>query len=238
MFAGAKAIFMLHAVQRWHSVHFDPHISHSRSYWIGSREYSNWNWKCQLLFESWVFQFTRNLTIKINTIWIFFAERFLSQFLFFFLPVGIIILLNVVLFVMIAISFQEARKRATTNDENNFNIPIPSTQHIDKWEISTWIKISCLKIKIAMCCALPFSVQVYLGLFVIAGVAWILEIVSFLLTPGNAIYLITDIWNCAQGLLIFTLLVMRRSIFQLIKERFVDAQIQAVCQFIWMFMQK
>lgn len=70
--------------------------------------------------------------INLNSI---FAERFLSQFLFFYLPVGIIILLNAILFVLIAMNFQEARKRATATDqsnENRFDSQKTSTKHIDK----------------------------------------------------------------------------------------------------------
>lgn len=67
----------------------------------------------------------------------FFPERFLSQFLFFYLPVGIIILLNAILFVLIALNYQEARKRATATDqsnENGFDSQKTATKHIDKWD--------------------------------------------------------------------------------------------------------
>lgn len=71
-------------------------------------------------------------TIEFNLI---FAERFLSQFLFFYLPVGIIILLNVILFVLIAFNFHEARKRATATDrpnEHDAETQKTSRKHIDK----------------------------------------------------------------------------------------------------------
>lgn len=43
------------------------------------------------------------------------------------------------LFVLIALNFQEARKRATATEEsheNNFNFQKSSTKHIDKWDLS------------------------------------------------------------------------------------------------------
>lgn len=56
----------------------------------------------------------------------------------------------------------------------------------------------------------------------IASVAWALEIYSFLASPNSIIFLFIDTWNCLQGILIFILLVMRRHVLQLIKERFIS----------------
>lgn len=60
----------------------------------------------------------------------------------------------------------------------------------------------------------------YARLFVIAGITWILEVVSFLVSAYSTIFFISDIWNCLQGVFIFVLLVMRRRVLQLIKERY------------------
>lgn len=50
---------------------------------------------------------------------------------------------------------------------------------------------------------------------------WVLEVVSFLVAADSPIFLLSDIWNCLQGVLIFILLIMRRRVFRLIKERFI-----------------
>lgn len=62
--------------------------------------------------------------------------------------------------------------------------------------------------------------MIYLRLFVIAGITWTLEVVSFLIAPSSTAFLFSDIWNTLQGMFIFILLVLRRRVLRLIKERF------------------
>lgn len=51
------------------------------------------------------------------------------------------------------------------------------------------------------------------------GVTWIMEGISYFASQGSPYFLITDIWNCAQGVLIFVLFVLKRRILQLIRKR-------------------
>lgn len=60
----------------------------------------------------------------------------------------------------------------------------------------------------------------YTRLFVIAGITWILEVIGFLMDPGSLIFYVSDVWNCLQGVFIFILLIMRRRVLRLIKERY------------------
>lgn len=53
------------------------------------------------------------------------------------------------------------------------------------------------------------------------GVTWSMEIISFLISPQSNFFLLTDICNTIQGVLIFVLFVMKRRVMRLIKKRFV-----------------
>lgn len=46
-----------------------------------------------------------------------------------------------------------------------------------------------------------------------------MEGISYFASPGSSYFLLTDIWNCAQGVLIFVLFVLKRRILQLIRKR-------------------
>lgn len=52
------------------------------------------------------------------------------------------------------------------------------------------------------------------------GVTWIAEGISYFASQGSPYFLITDIWNCAQGVLIFVLFVLKRRVLKLIRKRF------------------
>lgn len=60
----------------------------------------------------------------------------------------------------------------------------------------------------------------YTRLFVIAGITWILEIIGFLVAPDSWIFYVSDVWNCLQGVFIFIILIMRRRVLRMIKERY------------------
>lgn len=66
-----------------------------------------------------------------------------------------------------------------------------------------------------------FSFTMYLRLFIVMGVTWSMEGISFLISPENDLFLLTDICNTSQGVLIFVLFVMKRRVLRLIKKRFV-----------------
>lgn len=66
-----------------------------------------------------------------------------------------------------------------------------------------------------------FSFTLYLRLFIVMGVTWSMEAISFFISAESDFFLLTDICNTIQGVLIFVLFVMKRRIFRLIKKRFV-----------------
>lgn len=147
-----------------------------------------------------------------------FTGAFVPQLLFFYLPVSIIIGLNIVLFIALVMQLYQSRQRGSqmrhshenmSETQNTFNC-----KRTDEWVNCGHFGFKSIQLNI-------FSVRLYLLLFLVAGVAWILEIISFLTPPDTIIYLIIDIWYCLQGILIFILLVLRRPVVQLIKERFI-----------------
>lgn len=71
-----------------------------------------------------------------------------------------------------------------------------------------------------------FSFKLYLRLSVVAGITWIMEVISFIsihLIPsvsGNFIFKIFDVLNALQGVFIFIVFLVRRRVLCLIRERF------------------
>lgn len=53
------------------------------------------------------------------------------------------------------------------------------------------------------------------------GVTWSMEPLSWAISPESKYFILTDICNTLQGVLIFVLFVLKRHVFRLIKKRFV-----------------
>lgn len=69
---------------------------------------------------------------------------------------------------------------------------------------------------------ITFSFTLYLRLFVVAGVIWILEVISFLIAPTSNFFLVIDICNSLQGVFIFILFILRPRVLRLIRYRQVN----------------
>lgn len=54
------------------------------------------------------------------------------------------------------------------------------------------------------------------------GVTWSMEAISFFISRDSMLFIIFDLCNTIQGVVIFILFVLKRRIFKLIKNRFVD----------------
>lgn len=66
-----------------------------------------------------------------------------------------------------------------------------------------------------------FSFILYFRLFIVAGIAWIMEIVWFVVPFNSTIYFLADLFNSLQGVFIFVLFVLKPRVLRLIKKRFV-----------------
>lgn len=64
------------------------------------------------------------------------------------------------------------------------------------------------------------SFILFLRLFIVMGVVWIMESISFLVDSKNIHFFFFDMWNCLQGVLIFAFMVCKRRVFELMKKRF------------------
>lgn len=73
-------------------------------------------------------------------------------------------------------------------------------------------------------CFVIDSLMLYVRLFVITGVTWFMEGLSFLISPENndCFFRMFDIWNALQGLIIFLSYTMKRRVLILIRKRQVN----------------
>uniref|UniRef100_A0A1B0C5F5 G-protein coupled receptors family 2 profile 2 domain-containing protein n=1 Tax=Glossina palpalis gambiensis TaxID=67801 RepID=A0A1B0C5F5_9MUSC len=68
------------------------------------------------------------------------------------------------------------------------------------------------------------NVALFLRLFIIMGISWLLDIISYLVghnsdNSGNFIFYISDFMNAIQGVLIFILFVLKPKVWKLLKGR-------------------
>ncbi|XP_037933024.1 G-protein coupled receptor Mth2-like isoform X2 [Teleopsis dalmanni] len=120
-----------------------------------------------------------------------------SAMIYFFGPILIIILANTVMFVMTAMKIHKVQvemARIMAREDSTRNLRTEK----DKFGL-------------------------FLRLFIVMGVTWCLEIMSYFVGPDKAwakIFYITDICNAIQGFLIFMLFVMKKKVKHLITNRY------------------
>lgn len=61
---------------------------------------------------------------------------------------------------------------------------------------------------------------IFVRLFIIMGVTWSMEPISWIISADHWSFYLTDACNCIQGVLIFILFVMKRKIYLLLRKRF------------------
>ncbi|KAL1132465.1 hypothetical protein AAG570_010420 [Ranatra chinensis] len=64
-----------------------------------------------------------------------------------------------------------------------------------------------------------FRFNLYLKLFVVMGINWVMELVSWVVKGPQQIWYLTDITNTLQGVFIFVIFVCKRRIFRLINQK-------------------
>lgn len=65
-----------------------------------------------------------------------------------------------------------------------------------------------------------YSYSLFLRLFIIMGVAWLTEPISWAFAPDSNYFMVTDVINQSQGFLIFILFVLKPEVIRRIKQRF------------------
>jgi len=69
---------------------------------------------------------------------------------------------------------------------------------------------------------IPFSYTFFLRLFIIMGMSWSLEIISYLVQSNETwanVFLVADYFNWSQGIIIFVLFILKRSTLKLLRDR-------------------
>ncbi|XP_061397128.1 G-protein coupled receptor Mth2-like [Musca vetustissima] len=119
-----------------------------------------------------------------------------AGFIYFFTPIMFIIVANIIMFVMTALKIHRVQKemaRIMAKEDSTRNLK----KEKDKFGL-------------------------FLRLFLVMGVTWSLEIISYFVGPESKwakIFYAADICNAVQGFLIFMLFVMKRKVKMLITNR-------------------
>ncbi|XP_046390301.1 probable G-protein coupled receptor Mth-like 3 [Ischnura elegans] len=126
-----------------------------------------------------------------RTCW--FYEDF-TRMIFFICPVAIILSVNLCLFIYTAynISIINRKNRQCTDKK-------------DKWRCAKGDKN---------------RLRTYVKLYVVMGITWIMEILSFVIGGSKCIWVFTDMINTLQGLWIFIILICNRKVIGLLRKRF------------------
>ncbi|KAL0105699.1 hypothetical protein PUN28_015872 [Cardiocondyla obscurior] len=135
--------------------------------------------------------------------WFTHSRNAYGELTFFIGPVMILLISNVVFFVLTATHCNKVKaeiKRVTTNPMDPRNKRFRSDR-----------KRFIMNVK----------------LFIVMGMSWICEVVSFFLTKylnyehwHHIFFYTTDVFNCLQGLLIFILFVLKSRVYQALRRRF------------------
>ncbi|XP_055318309.1 G-protein coupled receptor Mth2-like isoform X2 [Sitodiplosis mosellana] len=126
----------------------------------------------------------------------FLKKTVLSQFIFFYMPICIVCTINIIFFLLTALKIRKVQqdlKKVTSQEE--------SSRHQSKFNHD------------------KDNFTLYLRLFIVMGVTWSMEGLSFLISKESYFFLLTDICNAIQGVLIFVLFVLKRRVLRLIKKR-------------------
>uniref|UniRef100_A0A1B6M8D2 G-protein coupled receptors family 2 profile 2 domain-containing protein n=1 Tax=Graphocephala atropunctata TaxID=36148 RepID=A0A1B6M8D2_9HEMI len=116
-----------------------------------------------------------------------------AQVMYFYLPIGVLVFANLMMF-----STTSCRLKAHTNNSKMLQSE-DSRRHQENEKQ---------------------RFNLYLKLFVVMGVTWVMELVSFVVGGSQLIWLLSDTCNTLQGLLIFVIFVCKPRILQLIRQRF------------------
>lgn len=154
--------------------------------------------------SSIIFSIRKKIFLHNSTI---IAEARLSKFLYYYLPLLITFTANIVLFISIALKIRQPQSTSGEEKTNLMN---------DKCVKNVVRLINCWFNIVFHC-----RFTLYLRLFVVMGILWTMEVLSFLIAPDHPVFFLTDIINTLHGVFIFILFILKRRVFQLIKERFV-----------------
>lgn len=120
----------------------------------------------------------------------------LSEFIYLYLPTILILCTNIIFFILTAKKIRHVQidlARITAKEESQMH-KANLQREKDRYTI-------------------------FLRLFIIMGVTWCMEPISWMISPDHWSFYLTDACNCIQGVLIFLLFVMKRKIYRLLRQR-------------------
>ncbi|XP_071446664.1 G-protein coupled receptor Mth2-like [Hetaerina americana] len=118
----------------------------------------------------------------------------METFAYFFGPIAVLVLCNVVLFIVTAIKLIQLKRETAMLKKGD------SRRHDDRDERNRF--------------------NLYLKLLIVMGVNWVTELISWAVGGPNYLWYITDIGNTLQGFFIFLIFVWKRKIRALLIQRF------------------
>uniref|UniRef100_A0A182LY68 G-protein coupled receptors family 2 profile 2 domain-containing protein n=2 Tax=Anopheles culicifacies TaxID=139723 RepID=A0A182LY68_9DIPT len=124
-----------------------------------------------------------------------FVENKLIEFLYLYMPLLILVFMNVVFFVITALRIYKTQCE---------------TSVIRRGDSKRHTKLDNDRDRFGL----------YLRLFIVMGVTWSLEIISWAVDNNAWIFYVSDVCNCIQGFLIFALFVLKQKIKRLIYKKF------------------
>uniref|UniRef100_A0A1B6DQS8 G-protein coupled receptors family 2 profile 2 domain-containing protein n=1 Tax=Clastoptera arizonana TaxID=38151 RepID=A0A1B6DQS8_9HEMI len=127
----------------------------------------------------------------LNKCW-FSTEK--ATFIYFYLPMGVVVILNIIMFATTAL-----RLVAHTKETDNMLNKNGESQRHNENERQRF--------------------NLYLKLFIVMGINWVTEIVSWYLGGPKYLWYITDLTNTLQGVLIFLIFVWKRRILRLLNQK-------------------
>ncbi|XP_052894771.1 G-protein coupled receptor Mth2-like [Anopheles moucheti] len=163
--------------------------------------YSLYAWGCPILLVStailadYTDLFPDYLRPKFGTTRCLFVENKLIEFLYLYMPLLILVFMNVVFFVITALRIYKIQCETSVVRRGDSKRHTKLDNDRDRFGL-------------------------YLRLFIVMGVTWSLEIISWAVDNNAWIFYVSDVCNCIQGFLIFALFVLKQKIKRLIYKKF------------------
>ncbi|XP_035442332.2 G-protein coupled receptor Mth2-like isoform X2 [Spodoptera frugiperda] len=118
-----------------------------------------------------------------------------SKILYFYGPIFILCVANLIFFTMTAMRIAKSKKESKMLRGSESSTHDANRKHTQRF-------------------------TVYVKLFIVMGISWMLEVISYLVPQADAVWWVTDAYNVLIGLIIFIIFVCKKNTWIMIKKRF------------------
>lgn len=199
------------------------------------------SWKVKRLVSAiWFDEMTSDAPLSICLL---FTDNRLSQGIYFFVPLAFLISVNGIFFILTALKIREVQISVKNLTDRGDSHRHQNNFFAEKNKYALHSIIWCLMCRLFLFLffaymflrrTICFSYSLFLRLFIIMGVTWLAEPISWAFAPESPYFLVTDVINQTQGFLIFVLFVLKPEVIQRIRKRFVlSHQLQCATHFVW-----